>query len=124
MKPKSAKVKAQPSLDAREMKQLMEREEDEEDRSEADRIKGVGYSACDPLLRLGSCWSDTSVGDTKGALDLRAVGHAGARFWEQEKQSTKFLPGLGVGGLAVSKASLEGLARVRCPRPPGSLQLI
>ena len=50
MKPKTLRAKIQPQLDQREMKQLMEKdpedEEDEAGRTEADRIKGVGFSRC------------------------------------------------------------------------------
>ena len=50
MKPKTVRPKIQPQLDQREMKQLMEKdpedEEDEAGRTEADRIKGVGFSRC------------------------------------------------------------------------------
>lgn len=46
IKPKTIRVPKQPSLDQREMAQLMQRGEDEEEADPAmqgDRIKGLGY---------------------------------------------------------------------------------
>lgn len=57
IKPKTIRAPKQPSLDQRDMAQLMQRGEDEEEEDparQAERIKGLGYKMCALALQTSS----------------------------------------------------------------------